>query len=109
MSGQAHWLLGYPQKGLAIGSDALALAEQIGHPFSQATALVMNALLHLDRAEPELALQRVEAAEALAAEQRLGLVLEPEILRGAVLTAQGAFAEAAVCLREGLASRSGAI
>jgi hypothetical protein len=35
----------------------------------------MNALLHLDRAEPELALQRVEAAEAVAAEQRLGLVL----------------------------------
>jgi len=109
MSGQAHWLLGYPQKGLVNGSDALALAEQIGHPFSQATALVMNALLHLDRAEPELALQRVEAAEALAAEQRLGLVLEPEILRGAVLTAQGAFGEAVVCLREGLAIRSGAI
>jgi tetratricopeptide (TPR) repeat protein len=109
MSGQAHWLLGYPQKGLLIGSDALALAEQIGHPFSQATALVMNALLHLDRAEPELALQRVEAAEAVAAEQRLGLVLEPEILRGAVLTAQGAFGEAVVCLRGGLASRSGAI
>ena len=52
MSGQAHWLLGYPQKGLVIGSDALALAEQIGHPFSQATALVRNALLHLERAEP---------------------------------------------------------
>jgi class 3 adenylate cyclase/tetratricopeptide (TPR) repeat protein len=109
MSGQAHWLLGYPQKGLVIGSDALALAEQIGHPFSQATALVMNALLHLDRDEPELALQRIEAAEALAAEQRLGLVLEPELLRGAVLTAQGAFGEAVVCLRERLSGRSGAI
>jgi predicted ATPase len=109
MSGQAHWLLGYPQKGLVIADDALALAEQIGHPFSQAATLVMNALLHLDRAEPELALQRLEAAEALAAEQRLGLVLEPQLLRGAVLTDQGAFGEAAARLREGLAVRPGAI
>ena len=68
----------------------------------------MNALLHLDRDEPELALQRLETAEALAVEQRLGLVLEPQLLRGAVLTAQGAFGEAVVCLREGLASRPGA-
>jgi hypothetical protein len=45
----------------------------------------------------------VRAAEALAAEQRLGLVVEPQILRGAILTAQGAFEEAVACLREGLA------
>ena len=38
----------------------------------------MTALLHLDRDEPALALQRIEAAEALAAEQRVGLVLEPD-------------------------------
>ena len=61
-------------------------------------------MLHLDRGEPELALQRLEAAEALAAEQRLGFVLEPQFLRGAALTAQGAFEEAVACLREGLAS-----
>jgi class 3 adenylate cyclase len=108
MSGQTHWLLGYPEKGLSLGGEALALAEQIGHPFSRATALVMNALLHLDRDEPELALLRLEAAEALAAEQRLGLVLEPQLLRGAVLTSQGAFEEAVACLRGGLAARPGA-
>jgi len=44
----------------------------------------------------------IEAAEALVVEQRIGLVLEPQILRGAVMTAQGAFEEAIVCLREGL-------
>ena len=48
-------------------------------------------MLHLDRGEPELALQRLDAAEALAAEQRLGFVLEPRFLRGAALIAQGAF------------------
>ena len=49
----------------------------------------MNAILHLDRDEPEMALQRIEAAEALVAEQRIGLVLEPQILRGAAMTGMG--------------------
>ena len=108
MGAQAHWLLGYPHTSLAIGHDLLAMAEQIGHPFSLATALVMNVLLHLDRDEPELALQRLEAAEALAVDQRLGLVLEPQLLRGAVLTSQAAFGDAVLCLRDGLAERPGA-
>ena len=105
---QVHWLLGYPEKGLALGSEALALAERIAHPFSLEIALLFNAMLHLDRGEPELALQRLDAAEALAAEQRLGFVLEPRLLRGAALIAQGAFEEAVACLREGLAGRLGA-
>jgi hypothetical protein len=37
------------------------------------------------------------------------LVLEPQLLRGAVLAEQGAFGEAAACLREGLSGRPGAI
>ena len=102
MGAQAHWLLGHPDTGLAIGRDASALAERIAHPFTLGTALVMSAMLHLDRDEPELALQRIEAAEALAAEQKIGLVLEPQILRGAVMTAKGEFKEAVACLREGL-------
>jgi hypothetical protein len=102
MSAQAHWLLGYPDTGLALGREALELAQRIAHPFTLGAALVMNAMLHLDRSEPEMALQRVEAAEVLAAEQRIGLVLEPQILRGAVLTVHGTFKEAIGCLREGL-------
>ena len=107
MGAQVHWLLGYPQRGLVIGGDALALAKQIGHSFSLGAALIMNTLLHLDRREPELALQRLEAAEALAAEQRLGFVLEAPLLHGAVLMAQEAFGQAIACLREGLADRPG--
>src|ERR1700730_16820211 len=99
----AHWLLGYPENALVLGSEGLALAERLAHPFSLVTASLYNAMLHLNRGEPELALQRLVAAEALAAEQRLGLVVEPQILRGAILTAQGAFEEAVACLREGLA------
>jgi class 3 adenylate cyclase/tetratricopeptide (TPR) repeat protein len=102
-----YWRLGYPDKSLAIGSEALALAERIAHPFSLQMALVYNTVLHLDRGEPTLALQRLGAVEALVAEQRLGLFEEPLILRGAALSAQRALNEAVACLREGLAHRTG--
>jgi predicted ATPase len=101
-AGQAHWVLGYPEKGLAIGSEALALAERIAHPFSLVQALVFNVMLRLDRGEAEKALQPLNAAEALAAEHRLGFVLEPRLLRGAALIGQGAFEDAVMCLRQGL-------
>jgi class 3 adenylate cyclase/tetratricopeptide (TPR) repeat protein len=102
MGAQARWLLGYPDTAMAIGREALALAERIAHPFTLGSALVMTAVLHLERDEPDLALKRIEAAEALAAEQRIGLVLEPLILRGAVMTAKGAFHEAVAYLHDGL-------
>jgi tetratricopeptide (TPR) repeat protein len=66
-------------------------------------------MLHLDRGEPELALRRLGAAEELVAEQRLGFIVEPHFLRGAALTAQGAFADAVASLREGLAGRLGTL
>jgi predicted ATPase len=99
---QAYWLLGYPEMGLAIGRESLSLAEGIAHPFSLLAALLFNAVLHLDRGEPELALQRLGAAESLAAEQRLGFPLEPRLLRGAAQMALGAVEDAVGCLREGL-------
>ncbi len=103
MSAQVHWLLGSPDKGLAIGREGLGLAERIAHPFSLELALIQNAVHHLDRDEPDSALQRLQAAEALAIEQRLGLPFDLQLLHGAVLTAQGAFEEAVARLREGLA------
>ena len=107
LGAQIHWLLGYPEKGLALGSEALALADRIAHPFSLAIALQYISMLHLDRGEPELAMQRLDAAMALAAEQRLGLVLEPQLLRGAALTARGSLEEAVACVREGLEGPNG--
>jgi class 3 adenylate cyclase/tetratricopeptide (TPR) repeat protein len=108
MGAQVHWLLGYPDKASTIGSEALALAEHVAHPLSLEFVLVFNAMLHVDRGEPELALQRLEVAEMLVAEQRLGFVMEPRFLRGAALSAQGAFDEAVACLREALAGGLGA-
>jgi class 3 adenylate cyclase/tetratricopeptide (TPR) repeat protein len=99
---QANWLIGYPARSLALISRALTLAERIAHPFSSAVALQYIAMVHIDRGEPELALERLEGAAVLAAEQRLSFVVEPRLLRGAILTTKGEFAEAAFCLREGL-------
>jgi tetratricopeptide (TPR) repeat protein len=102
LGAQAYWLLGYPDSALAIAGEALALAERIAHPFSLVAAQLFIAMLHLDRREPELASQRLAAAYALAAEQRLSFFVEPRLLRGAALTTQGAFEEAVACFRKGL-------
>jgi class 3 adenylate cyclase/tetratricopeptide (TPR) repeat protein len=98
----AEWLLGYPEKALASIADSLSLAERIAHPFTLSLALTFSAVLHLNRREPERALSQVDAVEALAAEQRLSLTLEPGILRGAALVGQGAVEEAIVRIRDGV-------
>ena len=92
-----------------LDDEALALAERVAHPFSRLDALLFTIMLRLDRGEPALALRQLEAAEALAAEQRFGFNFEPKFLRGAILTAQGAYEEGLACLRDGLASRLGAM
>jgi class 3 adenylate cyclase len=106
LGAQANWLLGHSEKGLAQCHKGLALAEHSGHPFSIACALQYFALLHLERGEPELALQRLEAAESLVADQGLGFVLDPQLLRSAAARTRGAFDEAAALAREGLAGRA---
>jgi len=100
----AEWLLGYPKKALASITDALALAERIAHPFTLSVAHVNSSVVYLNRREPERALSLVEAAEALAAEQRLSLIREPGMLRGGALLGQDAVDEAIARIREGVAN-----
>jgi len=57
-------------RGQALDSETLALAEHVAHPFSLLDALLFTIMFRLDRGEPALALRQLEAAEALAAEQR---------------------------------------
>ena len=71
-------------------------------PFTLSLSLTFSSVLHLNRREPQQALRQLEAAEALAAEQRLTLTLEPEFLRGAALVGQGAVDEAIARIREGV-------
>src|SRR5712671_2685042 len=81
LGAQAEWLLGYPDRALASIAESLALAERIVHPFTLSIALTLSSVVYLNRREPERALSLVEAAEVLAAEQRLSLLLEPGMLR----------------------------
>jgi predicted ATPase len=99
---QAEWLLGYPEKALASTAESLVLAERIAHPFTLSLALCTCSVVHLNRREPEHALRQLDAAEALAAEQRLSLTYETSILRGSALLGQGAVDEAIARIREGV-------
>jgi class 3 adenylate cyclase/predicted ATPase len=99
---QSEWLLGYPEKALASIAESLVLAERIAHPFTLGIALTHSSLLYLNRREPARALRQLEAAEVLAAEQRLSLTHEPGMLRGAALLGQGAVDEAIARAREGV-------
>ena len=102
MGGQLEWLLGFSDRALATSGEGLALARELAHPLSLQLALLYRSSLHLDRGEPDEALQELEAAEVLVAEQRLGFVLEPRFLRGGVLVRQGAVDDGIAVLREGL-------
>ena len=99
---RAEWLLGYPEKALASIADALALAARLAHPYTLGVALRHSSVVYLNRREPERVLRQVEAAEALAAEQRLSLNFETSISRGAALLGQGAVDEATARIREGV-------
>ena len=88
LGAQVYWLLGYPSKALALCGEGLALANPSAHPFTLLCAL-QAIRCFTSIVASRLALQRLKAAEALAAEQRLGFVFEPQLLRGAALTAFG--------------------
>jgi DNA-binding response OmpR family regulator/class 3 adenylate cyclase/tetratricopeptide (TPR) repeat protein len=89
MGALSEWLLGYPETALTSSAEALALSRRIAHPFTSAVGLTLASLFHLSKREPEAALHRIEAAEALATEQRLSLLVEPNLVRGAALFEQG--------------------
>ena len=80
----------------------MALSERIAHPFTLSLALSISSVVYLNRREPERALRQLEAAELLAAEQRLSLIVETGMLRGVALAEQGAVDEAIARTREGV-------
>ena len=102
MGALAEWLLGYPETALVSSAEALALSRRIAHPFTSAVALILASLFHLSIREPEAALRWLEAAETLAKEQRLSLLAEPNLLRGAALVEQGAPEEAIIRIEQAL-------
>jgi predicted ATPase len=98
----AEWMLGYSGKALVSIAESVTLAERIAHPFTLCLALTIATVIYLNRREPGRALHHLDSAEQLAAEQRLSLIIEPGMLRGAALVGQGEFEEAVLRMRKGV-------
>jgi predicted ATPase len=99
------WLLGYLDQALQQSHEALVLAQEHGHSFNLAAALILTAVLHQYRREGQAVQERAEAAIALATDQGFshGAVIGT-ILRGWALAEQGQGAEGVAQIRQGLAA-----
>ncbi|WP_454623839.1 adenylate/guanylate cyclase domain-containing protein [Bradyrhizobium cenepequi] len=67
------WFLGYPDQALARVSEALALARDLGHPYTIAFAHYMTSVVHLLRGEADLAFESAEKSLEISREQRFAL------------------------------------
>jgi class 3 adenylate cyclase/predicted ATPase len=99
------WHLGYPDEALRHSREAIALARDIAHPFSQGVALSWTTALHQLRGETEQTRERAEALVAFATEQAFPfLAAQAMVFRGWALVQQGLGAQGLVQLRAGLAA-----
>jgi len=97
------WYLGYPDQGLTRSHEAVALAQQVAHPFSLDFALTAAALFHQLRREVRCTQARAEAALSLAKEQGFPYWMAiSAILRGWALTHQGQGKEGIEQITQGL-------
>jgi DNA-binding SARP family transcriptional activator len=68
--GNTLWFLGHPEAAIRARDEALALAEELGHPFSRGTALVFASVLAVDMRDPDGI--RAYAAMLASEHQELG-------------------------------------
>jgi predicted ATPase/class 3 adenylate cyclase len=85
----ALWLLGYPDQAVASSQAALALAQQLAHPYSLTQALYWAAVLHHLRREVPLTQAHAEAAMTIATDQGFQQLAGAMPLRGWALTVSG--------------------
>ena len=84
------WMLGYPDRAAARSEQAIALAQELNHPFSLAFALVNAARLYYFRREWQTVQERAEAVQKLAAEHDFAFWQAVATRwQGVVLAAQG--------------------
>ncbi len=101
--GRVLWHLGYPDQALKCSEQAIALANELSHPVSQAWALSWAAALHQLCREAPRARERAEAALTLATEQVIPFFgAHGMVLRGWALVEQGHGEEGMAQLRQGL-------
>lgn len=67
------WFLGYPDRALLRVSEALALGENLGHPYTVAFAHYMTSVVHLLRGDAARAFDSAEKSFEMSREQRFSL------------------------------------
>jgi predicted ATPase len=103
--GPVLWIQGYPDQALARGQEAVALAQQLDHPFSLAWAMNFSSRVWQYRREISAMLGQTEALISLTAEHGLSQHrAHGMILRGWALAAEGKEEEGIALMREGLAA-----
>jgi class 3 adenylate cyclase/predicted ATPase len=67
------WFLGYPDRALLRVSEALALGENLAHPYTVAFAHYMTSVVHLLRGDAARAFESAEKSFEMSREQRFSL------------------------------------
>ena len=89
------WFLGYPDQSLSRVSEALALAQDLGHPYTVAFAHYMTSVVHLLRGDAARAFESAEKSFKVSQEQRFSLyVILSRISRGRAVGDLGRLGEA---------------
>ncbi len=97
------WFMGYPDQSLSRVSEALALAQEVGHPYTVAFAHYMTSVVHLLRGDAARALESAERSFEISEEQRFSLyVTLSRISRGRALGDLGRLGEARAEIEVGI-------
>lgn len=100
------WALGYPDQAWQRSREALARAQEVAHPLSQAHALALAAELHRFRREATAVLAPAEAAVTLASEQEFVHIISlGTLLQAWAMAAQGRGEEALARMQHAVAVR----
>ena len=105
VAANALWCLGYPAQAVRQSQEALALAQELAHPYSLGVAQYFAAWLHSRRREVPAIQAQAEALLTLATAQGFPLhVGQGTCWRGWALAMQGEGEAGLVQLRHGLAA-----
>jgi predicted ATPase len=99
------WLLGYPDRALQLGDEALAIIERIEHGYSRSRSHYWISAFHAYRREWSIVEERAAGAIASAQERGLAMVVAVgRIMRGAARAMLAPNDEYVAEIREGLAA-----
>ena len=102
---RVFWHLGHPEEALRHSEQAIAIAREVSHPFSQGVALSWTAALHQLRGETKRTRELAERLLAFATEQVFPfLAAQAMVFRGWALVELGQGDKGLAQLRAGLAA-----